>query len=229
MTRPGLFITGTDTGVRKTFISSLLLRAFREWQAPVGYFKPLQTGSDSDTEETRRLSPEAAREWAEPVYHLPLPAAPLRSAMAAGIEIAPARVMAEWKRLAAQGVWVVEGAGGLRVPIAAGFTTVELIRELGIPALLVASTRLGTINHTLLSVECLEREGIPLAGIVLSGPQDPGLVGVLEQFSKARIVAEIPQVENFDDHALELLAREVFPEKLLRRLLPAAFDPRLMP
>ena len=181
----GFFVTGTDTGVGKTVISALLMAALGPRAA---YYKPVQTGDDDDTETVRELSGG----FALPVgLRLPLPAAPWRAAIAAGVQI-------ELSTLVARAVtpcdWLVaEGAGGVLVPLGPGLLMRDLISALGLPALVVARTQLGTINHTLLTVSALVQRGLPVAGIVLNGPPDPGLTEILHAClpQDVRVVAEV--------------------------------------
>lgn len=181
----GLFVTGTDTGVGKTVVSALLCAAIGP---RARYYKPVQTGDEDDTATVQAL---AGATVLAPAYRLPLPAAPLRAAEAARRTLHLSHMVAGAR--GAEGFLIVEGAGGLLVPVTRTETTRDLIAALGLPALVVAPTRLGTINHTLLTVEALRSRNLPVAGLVLNGPPDPGLVEVLHQFlpPSVRVVAEI--------------------------------------
>jgi len=213
----GLFVTGTDTGIGKTVTSALLLAALKQAGIPAGYFKPVQTGSDSDSDTVSRLCGAGAGEVASPVYALSTPASPDRAAAAAGVTIRLETIGAAWRDLPARH-WVVEGAGGLLVPIEGLQTVRDLIGALDLPALVVASTRLGTINHTLLTLEAARSRDLRIAGVVLSGPADPGLAELLGRFDPAPVVAEIRPFETLSPAAIEHAAPALFPAATLRRL-----------
>ncbi len=189
----GLFVTGTDTGVGKTLVSALLVSALVRSGRRAGYFKPVQTGSESDRDEVRRLVPHDDVLFPEPAASFALPAAPFRAATAEGRSVDLAAIVRAWDALP-DAAWVVEGAGGLLVPLTATETTRDFVRALGLPVLVVASTRLGTINATLLTLEALGRAGIPILGVVLNGEPDPGLREVIESFGATTVVAEIPKL-----------------------------------
>ena len=101
---------------------------------------------------------------------------------------------------------VVEGAGGVLVPVAANTLMVDLIAGLGLPAILVARSTLGTINHTLLSLEALQRRGIRVAGVILNGPVSPGNRSAIERHGAVRVLAEIPAQDHVDASTVERLA-----------------------
>lgn len=194
MSAKGLWIIGTDTGVGKTLIASLCLIALRERGIPRGYLKPVQTGTDDDTLEARRLAELGRDEIAGPVYRFPEPIAPSRAARLHGESIRLETLLAFWRELDPGGsrYWIVEAAGGLMCPLNDRDTFRELIPGTGLPALLVASTRLGTINHTLLTLEAARGAGIRVAGVILSGEPDPGLARELEALGRAPVLVELP-------------------------------------
>src|SRR5438445_65187 len=112
-----IFVTGTDTGIGKTLTSAFLISALRSEGVDVGYWKPIQTGTDDDTATLAWLSGIPVDELPRPAYSLALPAAPLRAGKKEGIEISLETVRQAWDRLPDR-AWIVEGAGGLAVPIA---------------------------------------------------------------------------------------------------------------
>ena len=228
----GLFVTGTDTGIGKTTLCALLLEALRRAEIAAGYFKPAQTGGDSDTGTVARLTAavpladavDARRAdpvLAAPVYELPLPASPDRAAAAAGVAIRMEEIEAAWRSLPPR-AWIVEGAGGLLVPLTARDTMRDLASLLSLPLLVVASTRLGTINHTLLTLAAARAGGVPVTGLVLNGPADPGLAETLARFDPAPVLAEIRPLEEVSPAAIRAAAPTLFPPALLRRLFPPA-------
>lgn len=220
----GLFISGTDTGIGKTLVSSLLVAALgtygRAHGFSPGYFKPIQTGTDLDTETVGRLSGISGECLPNPTYQFALPAAPSRAAEHEGAEIHLGHVVKHWISLSefSGRRWVVEGAGGLLVPVNKNQTIRDLICALKIPLLLVASTRLGTINHTLLSLEAARLAGISLKGIVLVGESDSNLDEVLTSFSGVPVVTQIPILNSVTPEAITALGAEYFSENVLRSL-----------
>jgi len=174
----GVFVTGTDTGVGKTLVSTHLLRLLRGRGIDVGAMKPVETGVGA----AGPLDAIALREAAGRVdpledvcpVQLALPAAPNVSAEAESTALGLAPIREAFSRLRARHDWLlVEGAGGLLVPILADCSMADLAGELGLPVLLVARARLGTINHTLLSLAEIERRGLELAGVVISHADGP--------------------------------------------------------
>lgn len=200
------FVTGTDTGVGKTVVAAgLTLGLSRLGHAR--YWKPVQTGAldDDDTREAARLTGLPEAHFAEPVYRFPAPLSPHLAAELAGDRIAPERVLERARAiLEAPGPLVVEGAGGLLVPLAPGFLQIDLVRALGIPVLLVAHDKLGAINHTLLSVEACRTRGLPLLGVVLNraGTLD-GNGASIERYGKVTVLDRVPQAS----HPRETLTR----------------------
>ncbi len=165
----GLFVTGTDTGVGKTFVSCALIRAARAAGYSVFAFKPIETGCVNGVGEDQTTLAAAAGDVVRGTYRLAIPAAPWVAAQAEGVEIDLDRVGAELIAGAATADRVlVEAAGGWRVPITKTGDTSALARLCGLPVLVVARAGLGTINHTLLTIEAIQRDELTIAGVVLS-------------------------------------------------------------
>lgn len=212
--RRGVFVTGTDTGVGKTLVSACLARA---WGA--SYWKPVQTGvaaepGDSETVATLAQLPDDRVFPPAAVFDAPLSphaAAALegRSVRLADIALPPD----DGRPL------VAEGAGGLLVPLSDGAYIVDVAEKLELPVVLVARSGLGTINHTLLSLEALRRRRVPVAGVVMSGPPNPGNREAIERFGRVRVLAEIPQLEGPPDaDAVARVAADLIPP--LESVLP---------
>lgn len=206
----GVFVTGTDTGVGKTVVSCALAAAFRARGRRVGVYKPVETGCRRDRgrllgEDAGRL--RAAAGDCQPLESVTgalfeLPAAPWVAATAEGLSVDPASLVHEARGiLAAHDFTVIEGAGGLLVPIAPSFTYRELARELALPVVVVVGSRLGCINHALLTLETIKRAGLDCAGFVMNrieGEADPGVESNLEairSFSDASCLGVFPTVE----------------------------------
>ncbi len=165
----GLFVTGTDTGVGKTFVSCAMVRAARAAGHAVFAFKPVETGCVNGVGEDQTALAKAAGSVVRGTYRFALPAAPWVAAQAEGVEIDLDRVRADLDAGAASADRVlVEAAGGWRVPITKTGDTSALARLCGLPVVVVARAGLGTINHTLLTLEAIQRDDLQIAGVVLS-------------------------------------------------------------
>ncbi len=182
---PGYFVTGTDTGVGKTVAASWLMLALDG-----EYWKPVQAGLDGETDEqaVRRLTGLPSARFHESIYRLKAALSPHEAAGREGITIDTARLKLPRHRRPL----IVEGAGGLLVPLNAREFMIDLIAGLGLPAVLVARTAQGTINHTLLSLEALRRRRIEIAGVILNGAPDPGNRDAIANFGKVPVIAELP-------------------------------------
>jgi len=167
-----LAVVGTDTGVGKTVVSALLCRAFALAGRDVHYVKPLQTGGDSDTAAVRELAGLDAARAADPIVSLPLPASVDQASAEAGVRIDIEDVStALGERMAAspEALWIVETAGGLLVPVNGDADQSDLLVRTVRDVVLVARSGLGTLNHTLLTVEALTRRRLRLRAVILVG------------------------------------------------------------
>lgn len=207
----GFFVTGTDTNVGKTIVSAWLVGRLDAF-----YWKPVQAGNhpETDSQIVRRLTGVPAERILPEAYVLPEPIAPHEAARRAGTKIEMSRLVPP----ACQGPVVVEGAGGLLVPLNDDVYVIDLAAELHVPIVLVARSTLGTINHTLLSIEAIRRRGLPLAGVVVNGPETPHNRAAIERYGKVEIIAEIPWLDQLT--GAKLMAIE--PELDLARLAQAA-------
>ncbi len=218
----GVFVTGTDTDVGKTWVAAGLTAALRRRGVRAVYFKPIQSGCP---EEGGRLVPTDAR-FARDLANLPdplelltpiclrLPLAPGVAAAEAGVTVDLGRAARALTDLAGRYEFlVVEGAGGLYVPlIGVEFLVLDLIRWLGLPLLVVARAGLGTINHTALSVAAARQAGIEVAGVVINRyPAKPSRAqetnpGVIEAITGVPILARVPDVPDLKERT----GREAF-------------------
>lgn len=200
--RAGVFVTGTDTGVGKTLTSACLVRA---WNAL--YWKPLQSGladEEGDTATVIKLSGCLPEDCIPPAGAYQASLSPLAAAQAEGAEIDPARLALPLQK--AERPMVVEGAGGLMVPATDTLMMLDLAERWGLPVVLVARSGLGTLNHTLLSLEAMRARGLAVAGVVLSGPLNPENRKTIEGKGQVRILAELPQQEAVTPEAVRTLS-----------------------
>ncbi|KUG07218.1 ATP-dependent dethiobiotin synthetase BioD [Solirubrum puertoriconensis] len=157
-----LFVTGIGTDVGKTVAAAVLVQALG-----ADYWKPVQAGgldfTDSDT--VRSLVSNSASHFHPERHRLQMPASPHRAAAAEGITIQ----LNDFRLPATNNHLVVEGAGGLLVPLAPGLLVADLVKHLGLGVVVVSRHYLGSINHTLLTLEVLRQRGIPLRGLVFNG------------------------------------------------------------
>ncbi|MBE7450804.1 MAG: dethiobiotin synthase [Kofleriaceae bacterium] len=162
-------VTGTDTGVGKTYVTTRLIASLRRRGLDAIGLKPLETGWAEATSDAQALATASGRSLSATVYRTyALPAAPAVAAAAVGETIDPA-LLVDWCRNgAAAGLTLLEGAGGWLVPLGPGLLFADLVCELEAPVLLVAPARLGAINHTLLSAESIVRRGCRLLAIAVS-------------------------------------------------------------
>ena len=191
-----LVICGTDTDVGKTVVSALVVQGLG-----ATYWKPVQSGVEGGGDSGRlqallqlpaeRLLPEA--------YRLQTPVSPHWAAELEGITIDPARLALP----AVAGALVVETAGGLLVPLRRDWLQIDQLAAWRLPVLLVARSGLGTLNHTLLSLEALRQRSIPVLGLVLNGPLHPDNPRTLEAFGGVPVLAQLPPLEPLTASALQ--------------------------
>lgn len=170
--RVSAFITGTDTGVGKTYVTRLILETLRnEGIDAVGY-KPVASGDRADATILAAASGDLARDLVNPVFLKPA-LAPLVAGMLENRVITCEELVAGYQALAtAHRTVIVEGVGGWEVPLAPGFHVADLALALGLPVVVVAANRLGCLNHTLLTVKAIQARGLRCAGIVLNQLED---------------------------------------------------------
>ncbi len=168
----GLFITATDTGAGKTFFTAAVARIWREQGRPFRVCKPVATGADNGWSEDTRILAAAAGDadlHAITPFTFAIPAAPPVAARLAGMTLTLDEVSAAVRRRGADGSAVlVEGVGGLLCPLTERESLVDLAVDLGMPLIVVARRALGTLNHTLLTVEAARRRGLNMAGVVVT-------------------------------------------------------------
>lgn len=192
MTQP-VIVTGTDTEIGKTVFSAGLTRALKAM-----YWKPVQSGIEVETD-----SQIVARLSGQPVlpegYLLNLPASPHLSAEAEGVNIEPAALPLP----AVDGPLVVEGAGGLLVPLNRQVLFADLFAQWNAPVILCARTKLGTINHTLLSLAALQERNCAVMGVAFIGEAEPLVEQTIIDFGNCTHLGRLPVMEEVTPEALD--------------------------
>ena len=182
MLKRAFFITGTDTGVGKTVTTACLIKTLQNQGFVVAVAKPFESGGNRDGAWLKQLTgqPDAWDRWAFP-YKFKAPMAPAMAAPREGVRISVKKVIVGLQQLEKRvDVLLVEGAGGVLVPIRKKYMMADLMAELGYPVIIVARPALGTINHSLLTLEALRRRGCKVEGIIFNRCQ-PGRVSVVEK------------------------------------------------
>lgn len=214
----GIFVTGTDTGIGKTVISAALLVRYRS-AATVRYWKPIQTGIDHD-DDTLTVSMLAGDNGQRPLndgVRLARPLSPHLAARDAGQTIALESLLAVAESQSLNERFVVEGAGGVLVPINDGTLMVDLMVALGLPVLVTARSTLGTINHTLLTIEALRARRLAIAGVVMNGPPNDDNREAIERYGDVHVLGQVPSFDHVGPDTITRMASLIDPESRLLR------------
>jgi dethiobiotin synthase len=193
----GYFVTGTDTNVGKTVLCALLVAAL-----DAVYWKPVQTGAQDGTDR------ESVRVWAgvddeqllPECYLLDRPVSPHLAAREAGVRISLNSI--ELPDTSAGGKLIVEGAGGVMVPINDRELMRDLMKHLGLPVIIASRTVLGTINHTLLTVGALREAGLKIRGVVMIGDENFENRRAIEHYGNVSVIGQIPVLKQINRWAL---------------------------
>ncbi len=209
--KKGIFITGTDTGVGKTFVACGLIRAMKEKGINVCPMKPVESGcrlarGELVPSDTRKLIKASGVN--EPIdlinpYRLKNPLAPSVAAELEGIKINKKKICSAYKRLSKKyDITIVEGAGGIMVPIYKKYLFLDLAKDLDLPVLIVARPGLGTINHTLLTIEALRTKGLDLFGVIINyaldikrGLSEKTNPEIIEMLGEVSVLGSIPYLK----------------------------------
>lgn len=188
-------VSGTDTNVGKTVFAAGLAGALNAF-----YWKPIQSGfaPEGDKETVMRLSGLPASHILPERYRLTAPLSPHRSAELEGIVIQPATLTLP----EVAGPLVIEGAGGLMVPITREFLQIDLYRKWDLPVIIVARTTLGTINHTLLSISALRMQEIPILGVAFVGEDNADNIRTIGEMGEVRVLGRLPHLPQLNAHTL---------------------------
>lgn len=206
--RSQFIITGTDTDVGKTIFSAALMLGLDVAGHNPHYWKPIQSGvADTvDTKRVQNLTQLPHERFFPEKYILTEPLSPHRSAELDGVEI-DVKALSDPKNIPLPEddcALIIEGAGGLMVPLSRDNLLINLFQKWQIPVVLCTRTSLGTLNHTLLSLEALWARDIPIKGIVFIGDENEDNMKTVADFSKEKILGRLPLMEDLDDTMLRL-------------------------
>ena len=181
-------IVGTDTGVGKTIMSAALVGALG-----AHYWKPVQSGleEETDSQTVARLTGASPERILPEAWRLKLPASPHISARAEGVEIDPWRIVPP--NVGAS--LIVETAGGVMVPLTDDVLTIEVLARWRLPVILVARTALGTINHSLLTIEALRRRDIPIHGVAFVGDEEREPQQTIARKGEVKALGRLPRLD----------------------------------
>ena len=221
----GIFVTGTDTGVGKTVACAALLHRFAH-AGELRYWKPIQTGidEDDDTATVIRLSGGEASRALDEGIRLQRPLSPHLSARLAGVSINLEDLVEIAMAQPPTRRWIVEGAGGILVPVNARDLMADLIARLAIPAVIVARSGLGTINHTLLTIEALRARTLSVAGVIMVGEPNRHNRSAIEEYGGVAVVGEIPILSPLTPAAVATAAALLDPAGIIAEV---SCEPRL--
>lgn len=199
MTR-GIFVTGTDTDIGKTVVAACLVRAL-----DADYWKPIQSGlaDGRDQDTVAELSGLDARRIHPSAYELQAPLSPHEAARLENKTLD----MNAFELPPTENNLVVEGAGGALVPINDDALMINLMERLGLPIVVVARSRLGTINHTLLTLEALRARNLTILGVIVNGPSNSANVDAIRTYGKIKILLELELISPLDSDGINEAAR----------------------
>ena len=207
-------ICGTDTDIGKTLISSFFVRGLNSF-----YWKPIQSGinSETDSQAVARLTKVSEAKIIKEAYIFREPVSPHWAA-----EIDHKLINFQLLNLPKiGGSLIVETAGGLMVPITRNYLQIDQIKKWDLPVILVCKSGLGTLNHTLLSIEALKKRNIKILGLVINGEKHLDNPKTLTEFSNLPIIAEFPYIQRIDSNHLDILWEELnINNKLITLLNP---------
>jgi len=230
-----LFVTGTDTGVGKTIVIACLISVFKKYQIDVGVMKPIETGVDSNCSSSANSDALFLMEVAgcedslaevSPIRLKPA-ASPYQAALLENRHLDVESIKENLDRLSARhDCMLVEGIGGLLVPITTSYSVEDLIIELGLPVIVVARNQVGTLNHTLLTLRAAKQKGISVCGVILNQtrPEDPteierGQAKIIQELSGIPVLGECPYFESVNAHGLAPSDIESFGQNINLELL----------
>ena len=201
MKKQTYFITGISTEVGKTIVSAIVTQALQ-----ADYWKPVQAGElqHSDTHKVQELVSNTKTKFHASAFNLETPMSPHAAAKIDGVGLSVKKI----KRPNTQNNLVIEGAGGLLVPLNDKQTIIDLILPLD-KVIVVSRHYLGSINHTLLTLEALKSRGIPVFGIIFNGAQHPSTESIITKMSGVPVLGRIDQEPYFDKNVVKQYAEDL--------------------
>lgn len=178
-----VFVTGTDTEIGKTFVSCVLAKKMN-----ASYWKIIQTGDDSDRMFVKKMTGIASEKFIDEAYKLKNPLSPYAASLKENKNIEISHVLKRFSEISGQRL-VCEGAGGVMVPVKKNYFMSDLIKDLGLCAVVAARSGLGTINHTLLTVEHLQNKGIDISCIILNGEINADNEKIIQEITEIPVLS----------------------------------------
>jgi dethiobiotin synthetase len=206
----GYFITGTDTNVGKTVVTACLTALFQSRGENIGVMKPIETGVDPECSSSANSDAKFLMEVSEVqdaevcTYRFKSPASPYQAAKMEGKEIDPAKILENFRALQSKhSMMLVEGVGGLLVPITQRYNVADLALEMRLPLIIVSRVQVGTLNHTLLTINAARQHGLKIKGVILNSSDRFELNEIekeqgklIEEFSDTPILGTCPYIKD---------------------------------
>ncbi|MBC8286045.1 MAG: dethiobiotin synthase [Nitrospinae bacterium] len=214
----GYFITGTDTGVGKTIVTACLATLFKSRGEDVGVMKPIETGvnpecsSSANSDAKFLMEVTGTQDPLEYVcpFRLKMPASPYQAARFEGKELDPEKILERFRALQSKhSMMLVEGVGGLLVPITRRYNVVDLALQMGLPLIIVSRFQIGTLNHTLLTINAARQHGLKIKGVILNSSNEGELNAVeadqgslIKEFSDVPILGTCPYINDLSSQGI---------------------------
>jgi len=194
-----IFIASIDTNVGKTIVSSIICEALK-----ADYWKPIQAGNleESDSLTVKNLISNNITHIHKEAYKLSTPCSPHKAAKIDNIKIEPDKISIPLT----ENNLIIEGAGGIMTPITDNFLFIDLIKKLNTPVILISKNYLGSINHTLLSLEILKLKNIKIIGIIFNQGDDIDSENYITKYTGIPIIAKIPKINNISKESIFKIA-----------------------
>jgi dethiobiotin synthetase len=225
-----LFVTGTDTGVGKTVVTACLISVYKKYQIDVGVMKPIETGVDSKCSSSANSDALFLMEVAgsgdsleevSPIRLKPA-ASPYQAALLENRDLDVGAIVENFRELSTRhDCMLVEGIGGLMVPITKTYMVQDLVCDLGLPMIIVARNQVGTLNHTLLTLRSAKQKGITVCGVILNQTSpaeiteiERGQAEILQELSGVPVLGLCPYFESVDAHGIAPSAIKSFEQNI---------------
>ncbi len=215
----GYFITGTNTGVGKTVVAACLTALFKKRGEDVGVMKPIETGVDPECSSSASsdarflMEVSGTSDTLEDIcpYRLKIPASPYQAARIEGKEIDPEKILEKFRTLQSKhSMMLVEGIGGLMVPITQRYHVADLALQISLPLIIVSHIQTGTLNHTLLTINAARQHGLKVEGVILNPAEEGTLDAIkaeqgslIEKFSDAPILGTCPYIHDVSSERIK--------------------------